>query len=57
MQFLALQNLPLQGDDDSNSNFPQILKLRGIDDSRIVQWLHKKIANTLVQKYKTKSLR
>ena len=42
VQFLALQNLPLQGDDDSNSNFLQILKLRGMDDSRIVQWLHKK---------------
>ena len=42
MQFLALQNLPLRVDDDSNSNFLQILKLRGIDDSRIVQWLHRK---------------
>ena len=38
VQFLALQkNLLLQGDDNSNNNFLQILKQRGIEDSRIAQ--------------------
>ena len=42
IKFLALQNLPLQGDDDSNSNFIHLIKLRGLDDSRIAQWLQKR---------------
>ena len=44
LQFLARQSLPLRGDgDESDSNFIQLLMLRGLDDSRIKEWMQKKI--------------
>ena len=43
VRFLARQALPLRGDgDESDSNYIQLLKLRGEDDPRIFQWLKKK---------------
>ena len=44
VKFLARQGLPLRGhgDHESDSNFLQLMKLRGEDDSRIVDWLKKK---------------
>ena len=43
MRFLARQELPLRGhDDETESNFFQLLKLRGEDDPRIETWLKKK---------------
>ncbi len=36
VQFLARQGLPLRGDgEETDSNFTQLLKLRGLDDPRI----------------------
>ena len=41
--FLARQGLAFRGDgDESNSNFLQLLKLRGLDDPRIPEWIAKK---------------
>ena len=43
VRFLARQGLPLRGhDDETESNFFQLLKLRGEDDPRIETWLKKK---------------
>ncbi len=43
VRFLARQALPLQGSgDESNSNYMQLLKLRGEDDSWVFQWIKKK---------------
>ena len=43
MHFLARQGLPIRGDGDENeSNFIQLLKLRGRDDSRVYDWLKRK---------------
>ena len=43
MRFLARQGLPLRGhDDETESNFFQLVKLRGEDDPRIESWLEKK---------------
>jgi hypothetical protein len=43
-QFLARQGLAFRGDgDEQDSNYIQLLKLRGQDDSRIQDWLLKKI--------------
>ena len=40
IRFLACQNIALRGDNkESESNFVQVLKLRGKDDSRVQQWL------------------
>ena len=46
VRFLACKGLPLRGhgDDESDSNFMQLLKLRGKDDSKIESWLQKKTA-------------
>ena len=42
-RFLARQGLPFRGHgDESDSNFLQLLKLRGVDDPRIGHWLKKK---------------
>ena len=41
-QFLARQGLALQGNDDKESNFLQLMKLRGKDDSNIELWIQKK---------------
>ena len=44
--FLARQGLAFRGDgDEINSNFVQLLQLRGLDDPRISEWVSKK-ANT-----------
>ena len=41
--FLARQGLAFRGDgDESNSNFLQLLKLHGLDDPRIPEWIAKK---------------
>ena len=43
LQFLVRQSLPLRSDgDESDSNFIQLLMLRGLDDSRIKEWMQKK---------------
>ena len=42
LQFLARQGLSLRGDDDSNSNFIQLLKLRCLDDPLLSTWLESK---------------
>ena len=43
MRFLARQGLGIRGhDDEFNSNFCQLLKLRGEEDSRIIAWMGKK---------------
>ena len=43
VQFLARQGLPFRGDaEEMDSNFIQLLKLRGLDDPRIDSWLSKK---------------
>ena len=43
VRYLARQALPIRGDgDESNSNYMQLLKLRGEDDARIFEWLKKK---------------
>ena len=44
-QFLARQGLALQGNDDKESNFLQLTKLRGKDDSNIELWIQKKTGN------------
>ena len=42
-RFLARQGLAFRGSgDDENSNFIQLLRLRGDDDDRISQWMKKK---------------
>ena len=47
IRYLARQGLPLRGHGDtdtqteSESNFAQLMKLRGEDDSRIAGWLEK----------------
>lgn len=44
MKFLARQGLPLRGHgDEADSNFMQLMKLRGEDDARITNWLQRKI--------------
>lgn len=66
IKFLARQGLPLRGDgDECDSNFIQLLKLRAIDDSRILQWLNKKtdkytsavVQNEMIQVMALKVLR
>ena len=44
VRFLARQGLPLRGhgDHESDSNFLQLMKLRGEDDSRVLGWLERK---------------
>lgn len=43
VRFLARQALPLRGDgDECDSNYMQLLKLRGEDDARVYDWLKKK---------------
>ena len=43
MRFLARQGLPIRGDgDESNSNYMQLLRLRGEDDAKIFEWIKKK---------------
>ena len=43
IRFLARQAVPIRGDgDESNSNYMQLLKLRGEDDEQIFEWLKKK---------------
>ena len=44
VRFLARQGLPLRGDgDECDSNYLQLLKLRGDDDSRVFDWLKQKM--------------
>ena len=43
IRFLARQGLALRGQkDDTNSNFSQLLLLRGIDCPALLTWLNKK---------------
>ena len=43
IMFLARQGMALRGDnDESDSNFMQLLKLRSIDDTQLLQHLEKK---------------
>ena len=48
IRFLARQGLPLRGHgDETDSNFFQLMKLRGEDDSRVAQWLRQSQTNNL----------
>jgi len=43
IHFLARQGLPLRGDGEENdSNYNQMLRLRGLDDIRVFDWIKKK---------------
>ena len=42
IHFLGRQGLALRGHDDTESNFVQLLKLRGCDDPKITDWIQKK---------------
>lgn len=43
LRFLARQGLAIRGDgDESDGNYIQLLKLRGEDDSRVLDWLKRK---------------
>ena len=54
IQFLSRQGIALRGDlDESDSNFMQLLMLRGIDDPMIKQTVEKK-TNKQVHKYRIK---
>ena len=42
LQFLARQGIPIRGDgDEADSNFIQLLKVRGRDDPRIETWMQR----------------
>ena len=50
VRFLARQGLPIRGHgDERDSNFFQLLKLRGEDDPKIAGWLDKKQISILLQ--------
>ena len=52
VQFLARQGLPFRGDgEEIDSNFIQLLKLRGLDDPRIDSWLQKKKQHVCISHY------
>ena len=58
LQFLARQSLPLRGDgDESNSNFIQLLMLRGADDPRVKSGCRGRQINTHRLKYRMSSSR
>ena len=42
LQYLARQAMPMQGDTDEESNFIQLLKLRGKDQPVLLKWLERK---------------
>ena len=42
LQYLARQGLAMQGDTDDESNFIQLLKLRGKDRPLLLKWLERK---------------
>ena len=42
LQYLARQAMPMQGDMDEESNFIQLLKLRGKDQPVLLKWLERK---------------
>ena len=42
IRFLARQGLPLRGDKDDDSNFIQLLHLRGVDCPEVEMWMKKK---------------
>ena len=43
IRFLAHQGLPLRGDgDEDDSNFVQLMKARGEDDTKLLEWMKKK---------------
>lgn len=42
IQFLSRQGIALCGHDDTNSNFIQLLQLRSVDDSKILEYLASK---------------
>jgi len=41
---MACQGLPLlqQGDGEDDSNYNQLLRLRGLDDNRVFDWIKRK---------------
>ena len=53
-QFLARQGLTLRGSDGKESNFLQLLRLRGKDDSNIELWIQKKTYNIHPTTFRTK---
>ena len=42
LQYLALQGQAMQGDTDDESNFTQLLKLRGKGQPLLLKWLVRK---------------
>ena len=47
LQYLARQGQAVQGDTDDESNFIQLLKLRGKDQPLLLKWLDRKEEDTL----------
>ena len=55
VRYLGRQAIPLRGhDNDENSNFMQLFKLRSEEDPRIVEWLNKKQTNISLLRFKMK---
>ena len=43
LQYLARQGIAISGDDDKESNFIQLVKLRARDDKDLANWLSSKV--------------
>ena len=57
IRFLARQGMALRGDgNESNSNFVQMMKLHGEDDSKLVKWMKKKTNKTTSAEMQNKML-
>ena len=55
VRYLARQGLPLWRDGtEDDSNYTQLLKLRGIDDPRVFDWIKKKVTSILLLIFKMK---
>ena len=46
LQYLARQGIPIRGNEDEDSNFIQLLKLRAKDDSVLESWMKDKVQYT-----------
>lgn len=57
IQFLSRQGLALRGHDEQSSNFIQLLHLRSIDDSKILEYLAPRVTSTQAIKFRMKYFR
>lgn len=53
MQYFFGQGQAILADKDVESNFFQLIKLRGRDDNRLVDWLKRKLINIQAMKFRT----